>query len=465
MAGHKIYAGAKLKEMRTRLVLTQAAFAQKLGVSLPYLNQMENNNRPVSTTVVLALASEFGLDVTELNSSDAARLVADLAEVTSDPIFGAAPPSVADIRLVAANAPGLARSFLDLHNAYKQGHERLAMMEEALGRDGAAPAISPWEEVRDFFHYCDNYVDAVDRAAERLGLEILGDPLAKIIALLARDGIETTIASDGAMRTYIPATQQLTLSAASEPATRSFQALHQYALLKYEPLLDASLDLAHFKTDESRAVAKIGLANYFAGAALMPYGAFLAAAMACRHDLQILADQFGASLEQVAHRLSTLQRPQAKGIPFFFVRVDQAGTITKRHSATRLQFARFGGACPLWNVHQAFETPGRFLRQLAETPDEVRYLCLARDVSKTSGAFHAPIRRYAIGLGCEISHAADLVYADDLDLSATRAYERIGVSCRICPRPDCHQRSVPPLENRLSVDQNRRGVLAYQVLS
>lgn len=176
-----------------------------------------------------------------------------------------------------------------------------------------------------------------------------------------------------------------------------------------------------------------------------------------------LADMFGASIEQVAHRLSTLQRPGAKGVPFFFVRVDQAGTITKRHSATRLQFARFGGACPLWNVHQAFETPGRFLRQLAETPDGVQYLCLSRDVSKPGGSFTAPVRRYAIGLGCEIAHADRLVYADDLDISNHAAFEPIGISCRICERRECHQRSVPPLEQRLSVDHNQRGVLPYRI--
>ena len=183
--------------------------------------------------------------------------------------------------------------------------------------------------------------------------------------------------------------------------------------------------------------------------------------METRHDLERLADLFGASIEQVAHRLSTLQRPGAKGIPFFFVRVDQAGTITKRHSATRLQFARFGGACPLWNVHRAFETPGQFLRQLAETPDGVRYLCLARDVSKPGGAFLAPIKRYAIGLGCEVQHAAQLVYADGLDLKGR--FEPIGISCRICERADCHQRSVPPLERRLRVDPDRRGLLPYEI--
>ena len=163
----------------------------------------------------------------------------------------------------------------------------------------------------------------------------------------------------------------------------------------------------------------------------------------------------------MAHRLSTLQRPGAKGIPFFFVRVDQAGTITKRHSATTLQFARYGGACPLWNVHQAFEQPGRWLRQLAETPDGIRYFCLARDVAKTGGHFHAPVRRYAIGLGCEVRHADAMVQSDGMDL--TTGFEPIGISCRICERTNCHQRAVPPLERRLTVDPDRRGILPYQV--
>jgi predicted transcriptional regulator len=158
-----------------------------------------------------------------------------------------------------------------------------------------------------------------------------------------------------------------------------------------------------------------------------------------------------------------LQRPGAKGIPFFFVRVDQAGTITKRHSATRLQFARFGGACPLWNVHRAFETPGHFLRQLAETPDGVRYISLARDVSKPGGSFGAPVRRYAIALGCETRHAEALVYADNLDINNASAYEPIGISCRICERANCHQRSVPPLERRLAIDTHTRGTLPYEV--
>ena len=463
MATQKLYAGAKLRETRQRLNLTQKDFAAKLGVSLPYLNQMENNNRPVSTTVVLALAQEFGFDVTELSTGDAERLVSDMREALADPVF-ADPPPLADLRLTASNAPALARAFLELHSAYRQTHERLASLDEALGREDARGQASPWDEVRDFFHYCDNYIDAVDHAAERFAE---GGARAEIDTVALRRlkdiGVTVTEADTPTLRHYDRSAGLLTLSTRAAPETRRFQLLLQLALLTQDQLLEATLDFARFQSDGARAIAKIGLANYFAGAALMPYGRFLAAAQEVRHDLEILAMRFGASVEQVCHRLSTLQRPGAKGIPFFFVRVDQAGTITKRHSATRLQFARFGGACPLWNVHRAFETPGRFLRQLAETPDGVRYISLACDVSKPGGSFGAPVRRFAIALGCEVKHAGDLVYADDLDVTNARAFEPIGISCRICDRTECHQRSVPPLERRLQVTPDERGVLPYRV--
>lgn len=465
MGIQKLYAGAKLREMRTRLVLTQKVFADKLGVSLPYLNQMENNNRPVSAAVVLALAQEFGLDVTELTVGESERMVSDMREALADPVFAAAAPPLADLRLAASNAPALARAFLDLHRAYRQTHERLASLDEALGREDATLRPSPWEEVRDFFHYCDNYLDAVDRAAEGFAIGPNGrrDVVQTAREALERRGITLHFTDAGFVRRYDPAARRLDVSLREAVPTQRFQLLHQVALITQNDLLEATLDLARFRTPEARDIAKIGLANYFAGAALLPYRAFLEAAVTTRHDLERLADLFGASIEQVAHRLATLQRPGAKGVPFFFVRVDQAGTITKRHSATRLQFARFGGACPLWNVHQAFETPGRFLRQLAETPDGVRYLCLARDISKPGGAYTVPTRRYAIGLGCEVTHAGALVYSDGLDLKGK--FEPIGISCRICDRATCHQRSVPPLERRLTVDPNWREGLPYQIVS
>ena len=466
MATQKLYAGAKLRELRTRLGHTQKDFAAKLGVSLPYLNQMENNNRPVSTTVVLGLAQEFGLDVTELSEGDSERLVSDMREAFADPVFADTLPPVADLRLAASNAPAFAHAFLELHRSYRQMQERLASLDEALGREDARATPSPWEEVRDFFHYCDNYIDAVDRAAEHFAQKQGGHRNIRVAAIAALGNNDVTVTFDETdkLRHYDAASKTLSLSRRAPTETQTFQLLLQVALVKQDPLLEATLDLARFHSAEARSIAKIGLANYFAGAALMPYGAFQQVASDCRHDLEVLSGHFGASIEQVAHRLSTLQRPGAKGIPFFFVRVDQAGTITKRHSATRLQFARFGGACPLWNVHRAFETPGQFLRQLAETPDGVRYISLARDVTKPAGRFGAPLRRFAIALGCEVRHARDLVYADGMDMTSDHAFEPIGISCRICERTNCHQRAVPPLERKLTVDPNQRDVLPYSVV-
>ena len=445
-----------------RLGLTQKAFAERLGVSLPYLNQMENNHRPVSSAVILALVQEFDFDVSELAMGEGERMVTDLSEALADPLFQTDMPPQVDLRLVASNAPQVARAFLKLHHAYRQANERLASLDAALDQDEMRPGASPWDEVRDFFHYCDNYIDAVDRAAERFvhGFSAEGaiNQACDALGVRIRDAEDPRVT-----RRYDPETKTLSLSPLASEPTRRFQALHQIALISQNELIEATLDLARFHSDTARDIAKIGLANYFAGAALLPYERFLETARDTRHDLERLSRRFCASLEQVAHRLSTLQRQGAKGVPFFFVRVDQAGTITKRHSATRLQFARYGGACPLWNVHAAFETPGRFLRQLAETPDGVRYLSVAREISSSAPAFRSPVRRFAIALGCEISHASEMVYADGLDLTQTENFEPIGISCRICARRNCHQRSVPPLESALTIQHNRRGTLPYEV--
>jgi predicted transcriptional regulator/transcriptional regulator with XRE-family HTH domain len=467
MANTKLYAGVSLRQIRQDYNISQKVFADRLGISLPYLSQMENNHRPIATSVVLTLARDFSFDVTKLSDSDTPRVVADMKEALADPVFGDTQTSLADLQLTASNAPSLARAFLDLHRNYRQAQERLASLDEALGREGDSITLSPWEEVRDFFHYCDNYIDAIDIKAEVTSSKLTQKELSLHSALSNRltekHRLTVQFETTDILRQLDVTTHTLTLSKTATEASRSFQMAHQIALLECDALLEATLDMAGFSTPEARAICKIGLANYFAGAALLPYSAFLQAAQECRHDLEVLALRFGASIEQVAHRLSTLQRTGLKGIPFFFVRVDQAGTITKRHSATTLQFARFGGACPLWNVHRAFETPGQFLRQLAQTPDGAQYFCLARDVSKPSGSFHAPTRRYAIGLGCEVKHADALVYADDLDTKNAQAFEPIGISCRICERENCHQRSVPPLERRLEVNHNARGVLPYSL--
>jgi predicted transcriptional regulator len=205
----------------------------------------------------------------------------------------------------------------------------------------------------------------------------------------------------------------------------------------------------------------VGLANYAAGALLMPYTRFRAAALDSRHDIDRLRQQFGVSFEQACHRLSTLQRPHEQGLPFFFCRVDMAGNITKRHSATRLQFARYGGACPLWIVHEAVAIPDRILVQLAELPEGIRLVSMAKGLVKATASYLRPPRRYAVALGCEITHAADFIYADHLDLHGDTAATPIGISCRICPRQVCEQRAFPPAGRMIEVDPDRRFTVPY----
>jgi predicted transcriptional regulator/transcriptional regulator with XRE-family HTH domain len=467
MAAGKLFIGRKVRELREASRATQAAFAERLGISTSYLNQIENNQRPVSASVLLGLAEKFQIDIAAIAQGDGDRLLSALMEALADPLFDAWSPSVQELKLVTQNAPGFAHALIAAHQAYRRNSEQLAGLDDRLG--GAFAEQSPWEEVRDFFHFVDNYIPELDLAAERLA-EKLGLPEREAAAALpahleATHGVRTLRggAGDDTVRRFDPVSRVLFLGAYAPPATRNFQMAFQIAALEAEAEIAAVVRRAELRTAEAAEICRIGLQNYFAGALVLPYQAFLAAAKDLRHDLELLAGRFGASVEQAAHRLSTLQRPGMKGVPVFFARIDRAGNITKRHSAAKLQFARFGAACPLWNVHQAFETPGRIIRQLAETPDGVRYLCVATELAKGGGGFNAPQRRYAIALGCEISYASDFVYADGLDVASRAAFEPIGISCRICERASCAQRAVPPLKRRLTVDRNRRGVVPYGI--
>ena len=461
----KLFIGPRLREIRESLVLTQAGFASALGLSTSYLNQLENNHRHASAAVLLALAERFSVDIATLSDHEGDRLLADLAEALADPLFAGLAPGARELQHVAQNAPTLARAFLLAHQTHRRQSDQLVEIDDSLERAGAAEP-SAWDEVRDHFHYLDNYVHALDLAGEAFAAVLGGtgpsrhDALAR--RLQERHDIDVTLHDGGTTLRHLDATRgRLTLNTACSSATRAFQMAHQIALLEHGDTLDALAREGGFRSRDAHALCRLGLANFFAGAALMPYARFAMAAAELRHDLHRLADRFGTSLEQVAHRLSTLQRPGAKGVPFFFARVDQAGNITKRHSATSLRFARFGSACPLWNVHRAFQTPDRIIRQLAETPDGARYLCLATTVTRRTGGFADPVQRHALALGCEVRHAASVVYGDGLDTTVEAAFEPIGVSCRICEREQCHQRALPPSRRALVIDSDARGVLPY----
>lgn len=469
MATGKLFIGRKVRALRESSKATQAAFAERIGISTSYLNQIENNQRPVSASVLLSLAENFKIDIGSMSGSDSDRLLSALGEALADPVFSAYSPSLQELKLVTQNAPGFAHALIASHQAYRRNSEQLASFDDHMVRTNTFGDPTPYEEVRDFFHFVDNYISDLDLAAERLATSLgIPDRDAGLVFptyLESRHGVRILRSESGEniLRRYDGASRALFLNPYSPTSTRTFQMAFQVAALELDGEIDAIIQRANFRMQESGEICKIGLRNYFAGALTLPYQHFLAVAKELRHDLELMATRFGASLEQIAHRLSTLQRPGGKGVPVFFARIDRAGNITTRHSATKLQFARFGAACPLWNVHQAFETPGRIIRQLAETPDGARYLSIATEIAKGSGGFNAPQRRYAIALGCEVAYAQDFVYADGLDLSNRLAFDPIGISCRICERASCPQRAVPPLKCRLTIDHQRRGVLPYQI--
>lgn len=468
MAVGKLFIGRKVREVRLEQNATQSQFAERLGIATSYLSQIESNQRPVSATVLIALADKFKLDLTDLASGESDRLLSALSEALTDPIFDGYNPTMQELKLITLNAPGFAHALIGCHQAYRRNSEQLAGFDQQIGR--GLPEITSYEEVRDFFHFLDNYIHELDMAAEtlagKLGRRIVPrDQRGQLVDYLeSRHGIRTTYSSDnGPLRHFEPNARLVTLNLYAPTQTQTFQLAVQIAQVEARESIEAIISGTSFRNNEAADICRIGLQNYFAGALLMPYGEFAQAAAGLRHDLELLALRFGTSLEQVCHRLSTLQRPNNKGVPIFFARIDRAGNITKRHSATRLQFARFGAACPLWNAHRAFESPGRIIRQLAETPDGVRYLSLATQVSKGSGGFNNDQTSYALALGCEISYAKDFVYADGLNAGDRSNFDAIGISCRICEREKCPSRAMPPLKRKLHIDPDNRSLVPYEL--
>lgn len=467
----KIFAGARIRLLRQSLDLTQAVFAQQISISTSYLNQIENNQRALSGSVILALVDVFNFDLSELALDGAGKVSVDLQEVLSDPIFAEAAVLTQEIKVAATNAPNVTKAFLDLYRMFQKSREQLGEVDNALKDREASLAPLPYEEVRDHFHYNDNYIDELDRTAEDFSLGLARKESGRhgdlVDYLGEKHGVQVVLRKDkpssGTVRAFDPGTKILYLNAASSKATNLFQLAYQIGQMEQRALIENLLDAAAFQTDVAREVCRMTYANYFAGAVVLPYSNFATAAREQRHDIEKLAFQFDASAEQVCHRLSMLQRGGEKGIPFYFLRIDQAGNITKRHSATTLQFTRFGGGCPLWNVHHAFQSPGEILRQLAVTPDGVKYLSLAFDQTKRVAGFKSPVRKYAIGLGCEIKHAGQVVYADDLDLTREESFDAIGTSCRICERTDCFHRSVPPIGREIRVDHNTRTSVPFKI--
>jgi len=469
----KTFSGARLRRLREERGLTQVALARALDLSTSYVNQLENDQRPITVSVLLALTERFDLPSQYFSSDSDARLVADLSEVfTATAAEGSVSP--AQIEELVARMPEVGRNLAAVYRRLRDATEELEAYRSHATTETSLPAQRPmpFEEVRDFFYDRNNYVGELDTAAEQMfidsGMTIGGLDVQLTALMRDRFGVHVVIDADlaaHAKRSYDPDTRVLRVAHWLLPGQRAFQIATQLALVSQAELLSALVATDDQLTPDSRGVARIGLANYFAGAFLLPYREFHSAAARLRYDIELLARRFEVGFETVCHRLSTLQRPQLRGVPFIFVRTDRAGNISKRQSATAFHFSRVGGSCPLWVVHDAFAQLGRIVTQVAQMPDGRSYFWLATTTAPEGQGYLGQHKSFAVGLGCDLTHADKLVYSTGIALDDPSTAVPIGAGCKICNRSACAQRAFPYLGGRVVVDENTGSSLPYSPAS
>ncbi|WP_160122846.1 helix-turn-helix domain-containing protein [Rhodovarius lipocyclicus] len=453
--------GRVVRRLRTEQGIAQQALAARLGISASYLNLIEHDQRAVTAAILIKLTEALGVDLATLSGHAEKALETSLREVFADQALGTEAVPDVEVASLAASSPNAARAVLALYRAWRVAREDSAGLALPSGRR----LVLPTEETRDFFHDRANHFPAIETFTEALGQELGAQPaeMNHAIAerLRKRHGVRVVVGPlEGALRRYDPQNRMLALSETLPRESRGFQMAFQLLLLEGREAVESLVADAHPASQDSAALMRIGVLNYAAGALLMPYQPFQHSARALRHDLEALAMRFGVSFEQAAHRLSTLQREGHRGVPFFFLRVDLAGNVDKRFSAAGFPFARFGGSCPKWVVHQAFTTPGTLRVQHAALPDGARFLCFARTVQGQARGWGEPPPLHVIAMGCDAAHAAEIVYADGMDLRHDPV--GIGLSCRLCDRMDCRSRAFPPLEHRLKLDPNEDGATPWR---
>ena len=469
----KIFAGPQIRRLRRKMDLTQARMAEDLGISSSYQNLIERNQRPLTAQILLRLADAFDIDFRQINLDEDLGSLSAIKEVFADPFFSDYDVSENDLQEMATNLPVAASAVAALYRAYRDSRTRASLLTENTVGEGDGSDSSgvrlPVEDVRDFFHDRFNHFPTLDGAAETL-YETAGmgrdDPYLQLRAYLSdTHGVATKVMPGDlmqkALRRYDYHRRRILLSELLDQPGRNFQLAVQIALLEQHEAINEIIAEASLASEDSRRICRIGLARYYAGALLMPYERFRNTAEELRHDCEALCRRFDTSFEQVCHRLTTLQRPGARGIPFFLIRLDSAGNVTKRFSPDSFPFARSGGACPRWNVHDTFRVPGQIITQIIALPDAGRFFSIARTVSRPVSEPGRPEHLRSIGLGCEISYADRLIYSDGCKLDDEGAVTQIGINCFLCERADCDERAFPPLKRRIAIDENIRGLSSY----
>lgn len=468
--GEKLIIGQRLKVLRQSLGLTQGQMAAELGVSASYITLIEADQRPASAKLLLRLAEVYDLNISELAPSANAQLTSDFEAALKDPGLATGPLPRAEIEAVLHASPRIAAALVRLHERLTEA--RLQSDTNPLTDRDKVEALSdasrPVDAVRNWLYDNRNYLDDLDHqaetTAEQLGLQ-RAVPHIELSGRLSDHGIRIRILPGNVMgeqlRRFDPHRRELMLSELLGEASRRFQIGVLLARLEQEPAIARALAKSGLTDPSALILGRITLANYFAAALLMPYRQFLAACESLRYDVELISHRFGTSYEQTAHRMSTLQREGARGIPFFFVRVDRAGNISKRFSAGRFAISRFGGTCPLWNIHAAFEANDQVQTQIIRMPEGASYFSFARTVTRAGGSHTAPAPRFAIGLGCDVAYAPRLIYADGIDLGRIKPVD-IGLNCYLCERANCASRAHAPINRRFAVNERDRSLALFR---
>lgn len=465
----KTLIGPRLRKLRQSRRQTQAEMAKALGVSPAYINLLEKNQRSLSVPMLMAISETYGVDWKELTKDDGTRLLADLRHAFNDPAFSGEKPELQELRAAIDHAPRFVDQFLRLHQAHRTALELIMRFGGKMQADDLLKS-SPDSVIHDFFRNHSNHFPDLEEAAEAARAELPVAPESLFVdlrtGLQGRHGIEVRVQPidrmGDALRIYDEAEGTVHLSQALSSENRAFQLAHTLALLTQRDLIDRLVAGSGIGSQQALLRLQVELANYFAAAFMMPYRSFLGAAEEARYDIDRIAAAFGVTFEQVCQRLTTLQREGARGVPFFFMRLDRAGNVTKRFNATSFNLAEYGGACPVWNIHTAFYTPGVIMPQFVEMPDGERFFTISRTVHRPVFSEETQDRRLTLALGCSAEHAPRIGYASSFRLDDPALYSPIGINCHVCPRQACSQRAHQPLLIDLPIDANRRGSTRHE---
>ncbi|HKX77189.1 MAG TPA: short-chain fatty acyl-CoA regulator family protein [Novosphingobium sp.] len=449
-----LFIGPRLRRLRRELGLTQQAMADDLGISPSYVALLERNQRPVTADMLIRLARSYDLPIGEIASEDSEAYLRRIAVILRDPIFADIDLPSLEVADLATSFPGISEALLRLHGAYTREQQALAAQRTSGVVEGVTDPVG---EARQFVGEHRNYFHALDLRAEALSDEV--EKAGGMARWIAAQGVRVRFLPPDVMvdsiRRFDRHNQQLLIDDTLDGESRSHQlAIHvAYTAMRIEIAQEIRARTFTSKTAEN--LVRRALAGYAAAALLMPYQRFARAVETRGYDIVALGRQFGTSFEQIAHRLTTLHRPGMERVPFFFIRVDEAGNVSKRLDGAGFPFAAHGGGCPLWSVHSAFRRPGEIVTQWLELPDGERFFSIARTVVSGGGSHGNPEVMRAVALACAAQDAPRLVYASGIEPAAVAATP-IGVTCRLCSRADCRARSEPPIGREILPDDYRR---------